>query len=304
MLELLNIDNLRHGADSKLDSPYAQNTDESKATPYPKLPDPLRLENGQPVATAEVWWKERRPEIVELFDREIYGRVPANLPGVRWEIAGTTNDKVGGVPVLGKQLIGHVDNSSYPKINVDIRMTLTTPAQATKPVPVIIEFSFGGFRQRGGGATRPQMSSRPTESGPTWQEQVISRGWGYATLVPSSVQADNGAGLVQGIIGLANKGQPRKADDWGSLRAWAWGPVGRWIISRRTSLSMRSTWASRGCRDTARPRWWRWRTSRALPSGSSAHRARAARNFFGATSANASRTSRRRANTTGWPGTS
>jgi hypothetical protein len=51
----------------------------------------------------------------------------------------------------------------------------------------------------------------------------LARGWGYATLNPGSIQADNGAGLTLGIIGLCNKGQPRKLDDWGALRAWAWG---------------------------------------------------------------------------------
>ncbi|HAO80297.1 MAG TPA: acetylxylan esterase, partial [Verrucomicrobia subdivision 3 bacterium] len=57
----------------------------------------------------------------------------------------------------------------------------------------------------------------------TWQQQVLAKGWGYAVLTPNSVQADNGAGLTQGIIGLMNKGQSRKANDWGALRAWAWG---------------------------------------------------------------------------------
>ena len=52
---------------------------------------------------------------------------------------------------------------------------------------------------------------------------MLARGWGYAEYVPTSVQPDNGAGLTEGIIGLANKGQPRKPDDWGALRAWAWG---------------------------------------------------------------------------------
>ena len=60
-------------------------------------------------------------------------------------------------------------------------------------------------------------------SGPTWQQQVLARGWGYATIAPNSIQADNGAGLTAGIIGLVNKGQPRKLDDWGSLSAWGWG---------------------------------------------------------------------------------
>jgi lysophospholipase L1-like esterase len=53
--------------------------------------------------------------------------------------------------------------------------------------------------------------------------QLIAAGWGYAMLNPGSVQADNGAGLTKGIIGLTNKGQPRKPEDWGALRAWAWG---------------------------------------------------------------------------------
>ncbi len=63
----------------------------------------------------------------------------------------------------------------------------------------------------------------PVQTGPTWQQQLLAKGWGYAILVPISVQADNGAGLTKGIIGLVNKGQPRKPDDWGALRAWAWG---------------------------------------------------------------------------------
>jgi len=52
---------------------------------------------------------------------------------------------------------------------------------------------------------------------------VLNKGWGYASLIPVSIQADNGAGLTLGIIGLTNKGQPRGLDDWGALRAWAWG---------------------------------------------------------------------------------
>src|SRR4030095_6365814 len=58
---------------------------------------------------------------------------------------------------------------------------------------------------------------------PPSTEQLIAAGWGYATITPASIQADNGAGLTKGIIGLVNRGQPRKPEDWGSLRAWAWG---------------------------------------------------------------------------------
>jgi hypothetical protein len=70
---------------------------------------------------------------------------------------------------------------------------------------------------------RPPVTPNAPAIGPTWQQQVLARGWGYASLIPTSVQGDNGAGLTSGIIGLCNKGQPRKIDDWGALRAWAWG---------------------------------------------------------------------------------
>jgi len=212
MMDKLGIKSLRPGANGRdADAPNAANYDESKANPYPALPDVLKLANGKPVKTAHEWWKKRRPELVEIYDREIYGRMPPNVPAVRWSVAASRDDVVGGKPVLFRKLVGHVDNSAYPFIRVDIEAELTTPKDASD-VPVIVEFFPFEFRGR-----------FPTPPSPTWQEQVIARGWAYAILSTSSIQADNGAGLTQGIIGLVNKGQPRKPDDWGSLRAWAWG---------------------------------------------------------------------------------
>jgi hypothetical protein len=227
MLELLHITSLRPPVDARAPegSPNAANWDEAKANPYPKLPDPLVLKNGKKVTTAKMWWGQRRPEIVEEFDREMYGRVPKVTPKVKWEVTGTTNEKAGDVAVIVKQIVGHVDNSGYPQIKVDIQLTLATPANATGPVPVIMEFG-GGFRPRpaaGPGGPPAAAGMPPQSAGPSWQQQVAEKGWGYAFLVPNSIQADNGAGLRQGIIGLVNKGEPRKPDDWGSLRAWAWG---------------------------------------------------------------------------------
>jgi hypothetical protein len=217
MMDLLKIGSLRKGPSGNPKAADAANFDESKANPYPNLPDPLVMKNGQKVTTAEMWRKQRRPEIVEDFDREIYGRVPKETPKVKWEVTGTTKEMIGDVPVITKKLVGHVDNNPYPPITVDIQLTLTTPANATGPVPVMMEFGFGGgFGGRAGGAGGAAR-------GPTWQQQVLAKGWGYAIIVPNSIQADNGSGLTKGIIGLCNKGQPRKVDDWGALRAWAWG---------------------------------------------------------------------------------
>jgi hypothetical protein len=219
-MKLLGITSLRPGADPRNpNAPNAANYDESKANPYPKLPDPLVLKNGKKVTSAKQWWNERRAEIVEDFDREIYGRVPKVTPKVNWEVTSTIREMKGEAPVITKQLIGHVDNSSYPLITVDIRLTLTTPANATGPAPVMMEFGFGGPRP----GAAPPATPPPSGSPPSWQQQVLAKGWGYAIIVPTSIQADNGTGLTQGIIGLVNKGQPRKPDDWGALRAWAWG---------------------------------------------------------------------------------
>ena len=219
MMDLLGIKSLRMGANGNdPKAANAANYDESKANPFPFLPEVLTLKNGKKVKTAKSWIKKRRPEIIEDFDREIYGRVPKNTPKVSWEVISVLDTMNGTVPIKVKKMLGHVDNSSYPDIKVDISMTLTTPSNATKPVPVMTEFGFvfpAGMR-------RPPLNPNASIE-PTWQQQVLAKGWGYAILLPNSIQADNGAGLTQGIIGLMNKGQYRKADDWGSLRAWAWG---------------------------------------------------------------------------------
>jgi hypothetical protein len=220
MLDLLHITSLRMGPTSRPEpQPGRQglvNYDESKANPYPKLPDPLGLKSGKKVTSAKMWWSQRRPEIVEEFDREVYGRTPKRTPKVNWEVTATTKGMNGDLPIVTKQVVGHIDNSSYPQVTVDMDLTLTTPGNATGPVPVIMEFG-GGFGGRGGARGGPGTGA------PAWQQQVVAKGWGYATLVPGSIQADNGAGLTQGIIGLVNKGQRRKVDDWGALKAWAWG---------------------------------------------------------------------------------
>ncbi len=218
MLLQLGIESTRPGPSGNPQAPNAANTDESKATPYGSLPDPLRMESGKRVKRASVWWNKRRPEIVELFEREIYGRMPEGLPAVTWEVREERIDTVGAVPVLTRELTGRMDNSAFPEIGVEISLRVSTPAASSSPVPLIMEFGFlfpRNFRM-------PEPpAGRPVE--PDWRELLVKKGWGYALLVPTSYQADNGAGLNRGIIGFANRGEPRKPDDWGTLRAWAWG---------------------------------------------------------------------------------
>jgi len=261
MMDQLGIKALRPGPSGDEKAPNHANYDESKANPYPNAPDPLTTNDGQKVTTAQQWWDKRRPEIVALQEKYVYGHVPANVPKVTWTVKSIDHEMVGFTPVIAKDLIGEVDNSSYPAISVKIHMTLVTPANARGPVPVLMMFGRAGlpypseprgealdrvnaamkalliqqdpslkeqFAQHPGwepfkGAAMFQMPQMNADGDPPNENQLIAAGWGFVLFDPSSVQADDGAGLTRGIIGLVNKGQPRSPEDWGSLRAWGWG---------------------------------------------------------------------------------
>jgi len=263
MMEQLGIKKLRPGPSGNESAPNHANYDESVANPCPQLPDILTTKDGKKVTTADMWWKQRRPEIVEDIEREMYGRLPKNIPKVTWTVKAVDREVINRVPVLVKMLAGYVDNSTYPLINVDINMMLVVPTNVKGPAPVLMMFSgrpsFPAPAQPSVDEmekinaaykelmikTDPNLKTifekypayqpitrlpapnffAPPKSDDelTPQERLLAAGWGYVTLETSSIQADNGAGITRGIIGLVNKGQPRKPDDWGSLRAWAWG---------------------------------------------------------------------------------
>ena len=353
------VESVRPGASGTNGLPNSANYDETKAIAQTPIRDPLTMLDGRKITTADQWWSLRRPEIAEVFDREFYGRMPEAAKNIKvtWTVTGTTQGMAGTTAIITRQLTGHVDNSSYPLIDVNITASVTTPTNATGKVPVIIVLSGGGgpapapapgaaaavdvpvpltaealkaaepsltdaqiaqvmqlgippagaaagARGGRGGApapltieglktaltltdeqaakitpiletmnkaqTAPAAGAQPAATAPTaaaeartaglaaiaavlteaqrprftalttppafgrggrggaggpspWQLLALEHGWGYGSINTSSIQADNGAGLNKGIIGLINKGQLRKPDDWGSLRAWAWG---------------------------------------------------------------------------------
>jgi len=261
MMKQLGITVLRPGPSGDEKAPNHANYDEAFANPYPNLPDVLVGKNGKTIPSAAQWWNQRRPEIVEDFEREVYGKIPAGVPRVNWTVKITDREFVGFTPVIAKQLVGQVDNSAYPLIDVNIRMTLVLPANAKGPVPLLMLFARSALPapaqppaedvEKVNAAIKqllirdhpelqqifdkypaydpvpaqaPPGFGQPRAAGdPPTAQQLIADGWGYILLDPNSIQADNGAGLTRGIIGLVNKGQPRKPDDWGALRAWAWG---------------------------------------------------------------------------------
>src|SRR5438477_1526330 len=95
MMDQLGIKALRPGPSGNEKAPNHANYDESKANPFPNLPDVLTLNNGTKVTTTAVWWNKRRPEIVEDFEREVYGRVPASVPKVTWTVTERATAMIG-----------------------------------------------------------------------------------------------------------------------------------------------------------------------------------------------------------------
>lgn len=261
MMQQLGIKRLRPGPSGNESAPNHANYDEAMANPCPVLPDAMTLKNGKKVTTPEDWLNKRRPELIEDLEREVYGRLPKKIPAVTWTVKITDKEVVGRIPVVAKQIIGHVNNSEYPLINVDINMMLVVPTNVKGPVPVLMMFGRPSFPAPAQPSpehmeklnasfkdmmikhdpslkaifdqypaytpvTRlpgPNFFAPPVNGESPSTEQLLAAGWGYVTIDPASIQADNGAGTTKGIIGLVNKGQPRKPDDWGALRAWAWG---------------------------------------------------------------------------------
>lgn len=261
MMKQLGITEVRPGPSGNENAPNHANYDESIANPCPELPDILTTNKGKKVTNAKTWWSKRRPELVEGIENELYGKLPENIPSVTWTVEVEDREWVRRTPVIAKKLVGHVDNSEYPLIDVNINMMLVVPTNVEGPVPVLMMFgrpsfpapaqpsrehmtdlnkSFKEMMIKNDPSIKAIFDQYPAYSPVTrlprqnrWAplpegdlpstEQLLAAGWGYATIEPASIQADNSAGLTRGIIGLVNKGQPRSPDDWGSLRAWAWG---------------------------------------------------------------------------------
>ncbi|HEY8995625.1 MAG TPA: GDSL-type esterase/lipase family protein [Lacunisphaera sp.] len=219
MLRQLGIVKLRPGRNPNANSTNPPNYDEASANPFPDWPELLVTEKGEKVTTPEMWWQKRRPEIAEDFEREVVGRVPANAPRITWEVTRQLETKVDGLPVLAHQVIGHADNSACPDITVAIKMSVVLPADARRPVPVLIMFGGGNMPDE----PPLRFPGQVDPLAPPSTDQLIAAGWGYVSISTASIQADNGAGLTAGIIGLTNKGQRRTPEQWGALRAWAWG---------------------------------------------------------------------------------
>jgi hypothetical protein len=213
---------------------HVSNYDEAKVGRY-TLPDPLVLANGKPVADAATWTRFRRPEILHLYETEIYGRTPARTPTVTWTTIATDPKARDGAAVM-KNVVGRIGDGENPP---HIRLTVYTPAQAKGPVPLILLVNFGGGPEPPplppGAPPRRQFPSDPPVAA-----EILARGWGYATVGYLDIQPDRADAWTEGVIGRtlalgqtqSGQTQPGQTqpgqtqpgpDEWGTIGAWSWG---------------------------------------------------------------------------------
>jgi hypothetical protein len=204
---------------------HVSNYSEEKVFAY-TLPDPLLLLSGQRVSSAEMWFTQRRPEILKFYQEEIYGQIPDNAPKVTWEVAETDRNARNGAAIM-KRVIGRMgDKPSGPRL----ALTVHLPANSNGPVPILLSISFGfpvargpGAGQRGQGTGK--APGRAPAGGFDVLEETLKRGWGHVSLNYSDIQPDRANAWSQGVIGLTLKpGQTAPAaNEWGTISAWAWG---------------------------------------------------------------------------------
>jgi len=231
LLTMLAIKTLRRGADGDPSSAHAANYSEPLANTHLKsLPPLLTTTSGKTIGTAQQWSEQAVPELKALFAELIYGQLPASLPPIHWSHTMSPQPKTissvakGSISTSTTTIVAEVRHPSYRELDVNFNARLVIPTDRKGPVPVVIALQFDPkmferFRE----FMPPEKLAEILAESERWKQQLLAKGWGYAELIPTDFQADNGEGLYRGLIGYANNGQPRQPAQWGTLRAWGWG---------------------------------------------------------------------------------
>jgi hypothetical protein len=214
--------------------PPSANYDESKVGAY-TLPNPLVFNNGQPVRTARDWMKRRRPEILELFEANVFGHSPKPPKHINFTIFDVDRNALGGKAVRKQVSIYFSPRKDGPHEGLLIYI----PAGARKPVPVILALNFFGNQSviNDPGiklATIWDRKTRVREQSPEESrgvdtesdvEKILARGYAFATVCYQNIEPDFKGGYPHGIRPLFLKpGETEPApDDWGAIGAWAYG---------------------------------------------------------------------------------
>ncbi|MBN1144002.1 MAG: acetylxylan esterase [Bacteroidales bacterium] len=202
------------------------NYDESKVPAY-MLPNPLILLNGQSVGDSSAWWQQRRPEILDLFENEVYGKTPSRKLPVSFRVTSAEKPALNGMAVRKEVTAYFTANEQGPSMRILIYLPVNT-----KKAPVFLGLNFSGNHTI---CDDPEITlserwqaaeHQRGEDSASWPvKRIIERGFGLATIYYGELDPDFDDGILNGIHPLFYMpGQTKPLpDEWGSIGAWAWG---------------------------------------------------------------------------------
>lgn len=219
--------------------PATTNYDEAKVRQY-TLPDLLTTRNGERVRDAKMWTERRRPEILEIYRSEVFGRSPAAPAKIDFEVTSVDKAALGGKAVRKQVTVWFAGRNGEPKMN----LLLYLPAGAKKPSPMFLGLGFTGNdgvsadtgvklgeQWAADPVTKKMMKRKDAESqrgaaASRWPvETILARGYGLATADYEDIEPDFDGGMQYGVRPLffpPGQTQPGP-DEWGAIAAWAWG---------------------------------------------------------------------------------
>ena len=215
----------------------ATNYDESQVPAY-TLPDPLTTIAGKKVTDAETWTSERRPELLSLFESEVYGKAPGRPEGLHFEVLSEDRYTLGNMATRREIAVYFTEDDAH-----FMTILLYIPNKRTDAVPVFLGLNFKGNhticddplitesvsrmkpRAEGGSEVRAKGFPRAAAASRWPVEMLIANGYGLATIYRGDIDPDYDDGFQNGVHPLFyREGQTKPApDEWGTIAAWAWG---------------------------------------------------------------------------------
>ncbi len=176
------------------------------------VPDPLVSLEGQTISSAAAWESSRRPEILELFRHNVYGRAPVGRPeNLRFEITDRQAGLMDGLATRKLVTVSYGGSGGQGTIH----LVLFIPTKGRKPAPCFLLICNRGPEN---------MDPTRNVKSPFWPaEQIVERGYAAAVFANGEVAPDKNVPFTNGVFGVYEKPGDRRPDSWADIAAWAWG---------------------------------------------------------------------------------
>lgn len=214
------------------------NYDEAKVPKF-ELPDALKAQDGTIIDSPELWHSKRRPELLKMFEEQVFGKLPQGDFKLRTKVRSENPKALDGLAVRREVTVFFTDDDKGPQMD----LLIYSPAGATKPVPAFLGYNFNGNhaiekdpalhiteswvrnnKEQGIESNKSTAASRGAEASRWDVDEIVKRGYGLITIYYGDIDPDFDDGFRNGIHAMFEKGDtPRAADAGGAISAWVWG---------------------------------------------------------------------------------